>query len=113
MKYSYPLLSKVFENYNSKLHNVNDIFLVCCQHILEPQQEMFKKLIDFGFKTDRIIILGKAYSTNSEVLKELNDLGIRAMQPEFSGGSFDIEHRENCRNILELIPDDAKVVLVD
>lgn len=113
LEYSYPILEKVFQNYNQKPHKVEDIFLVGCQHFLEPQMKMIEYLIKFGFAPKNIIMLGKAYSTNDEILKELNEMGIQALQPEFSGNEFDKEHKENCQNVLKMIPAGVPVILLD
>jgi S-adenosylhomocysteine hydrolase len=113
MDYNYPLLRKVFNHYKGHNIDLTDIYLVCCQHILEEQKKMFELFIDFGFKPNKIIILGKVYSTNPGVLNEIRLLGINALQPEFSGVSFDEEHINNCGTILSLIPKDAGVVLLD
>ena len=89
------------------------MYLVCCQHLLEPQLKMFELLIDFGFNPNKIIVLGKAYSTNNDVLNEIGKIGIKVLQPKFSGNSFDVEHINNCKMLLELTPKDAQVILLD
>ena len=111
--YNYPLLNKVFETY-SAISDLSDTWLVSCQHLLEPQFEMFKRLINFGFKPANIILLGKAYSANMDVAVELRQLGIDVRTPEFLGKSFDIEHRENCLDLYKSFPTDiTKVVILD
>ncbi len=112
-KYLYPILEKVFLNYISLPHKVDDLFLVCCQHLLEPQSKMFERFIKFGFKPEKIFVLGKIYSTNKEIFFELNKLGIKVMQPDFQGGSFDKEHKKNCETLADLIPPNAQCVLLD
>ncbi len=113
MDYNYPLLQKVFGYFKNIPHDVNDYYLVCCQHLLEPQLKMFEYLVDFGFNPNKIIVLGKIYSTNTSILKELKDKGIKVFQPEFSGKAFDIEHKNNCNMILDLVPKDKKIVILD
>ncbi len=112
MDYSYPLLKKVFDHYH-KTSSISEYYLVCCQHLLEPQLEMFKCLISFGFDPEKIVVLGKAYSSNKEVIADLRKTGINVFQPEFSGISFDDEHRLNCSKILEVVPKDAAVIILD
>ncbi len=58
-------------------------------------------------------MLGKIYSTNKEVLKELQFKNINAIQPEFTGTSFDREHENNCKALLNLVPANAKCILLD
>jgi hypothetical protein len=113
MDYSYPLLRKVTGYYEKIPHNVKGVYLLCCQHLLEPQMHMFDELIRFGFSPEKILILGKAYSTNGEILFELNKMGIRAIQPAFSGTAFDEEHKNNCRTLMEMVPSNAGCVLLD
>lgn len=113
MEYSYPLLTKVATHYRTVPHDVKDLYLVCCQHLLEPQKQMFEELISFGFEPSKILLLGKIYSTNSEILKELLKLGIQAEQPEFSGEPFDKEHQRNCIELLRKVPVGAPCILLD
>lgn len=114
MEYDYPLLEKIFKLYPSNQIDLKDVYIVACQHLLEPQLEMFKQFIKFGFKPNNILILGKVYSTNKDIAQELRSLGIDVITPIFSGESFDVEHRENCIAILNSLPDGAeKVVILD
>lgn len=112
MEYTYPLLTKIIESLKPNI-DLSDYYLVCCQHILGPQKKMFESFIELGFDPQKIIILGKIYSTNTEVLKELEQRQVKIRQPEFSNGIFDIEHRNNCLNLLDTIPADAKCILLD
>jgi len=113
MDYNYPLLQRVFGYFKHIPHNVKGVYLVCCQHLLEPQLRMFEFLIDFGFEPDKIIVLGKAYSTNNEILKELKNKKVKVFQPEFSGESFDKEHKNNCDMILKQIPKETRIIILD
>lgn len=112
MEYSYPLLNKVFNTYSSGPRDVKKLHLVACQHLLEPQLEMFKKLIDFGFDPHNIFVLGKIYSANERIARELRLLGIDVKTPSFSGRSFDVEHRENCMAILNYLPSDMENIII-
>lgn len=113
MNYQYPRLKRVFDYYNNMPHAVGDYFLVGCQHLMEPQLKMFEYLTRFGFDPEKIIMLGKAYSTNVEVLAELQKKNIKAVQPKFSGISFDQEHKNNCEAILKEIPENARCIVLD
>lgn len=113
MNYSYPILEKVYEFYNKMPHDVNDVFLVCCQHIMEPQAKMFEYFIRFGFDPKKIILLGKAYSTSHEVLEEVKSKEIQVTQPNFSGEAFDKEHEKNCSALLNLVANTSKVIILD
>jgi len=111
-KYDYPLLNKVFNFFSKKTLDLNNTYLVCCQHLLEPQLEMFKKFIDFGFKPENIFLVGKAYSANNEIADELRLLGINIFNPKFTGQSFDIEHRKNCISLINSLPVDKENIIV-
>ncbi len=113
MSYQYPLLNKVFKHFKNHQKDISNVYLVCCQHILGPQLKMFELLIDFGFEPTKIILLGKAYSTNKNVVKEIEKIGVTVIQPKFLGSSFDEEHRNNCENLLKVIPEKAEVILLD
>lgn len=113
MNYNYPLLNKIFSYYKDKKHNVENTYLVCCQHLLEPQLKMFELLIDFGFKPEKIIVLGKIYSSNTGVISEFKSKGIIVFQPTFSGISFDDEHSKNCKMVSDTLPNNAKIIILD
>ncbi len=113
MDYQYPRLKRVFDHYNRLPHDIEGCFLVGCQHLMEPQLKMFEYLIQFGFDPEKIIVLGKAYSTNAEVLNELQSKNVKAAQPKFSGISFDQEHKNNCEAILKAIPENARCIVLD
>lgn len=112
MAYSYPLLEKVFNHYG-KNSTASEFYLVCCQHLLEPQLKMFERLLSFGFDPAKMIVLGKAYSSNKEVVVSLGEKGIKVFQPQFSGISFDEEHKNNCKNLLDLLPDGVTCIVLD
>ena len=82
-------------------------------HLLAPQAEMYKKFIEFGFSPQNITALGKIYSSNTEIIEELRNIGINVLQPEFSGKAFDTEHAENCRRIAVAIDGDFKNIILD
>ena len=113
MDYSYPLLRKIFNHYKQEGKDLSDFHLYSCQHLLAPQYEMYKMFIEFGLKPSNIFALGKAYSSNIEVIKELKDLGINVSQPKFTSISFDIEHANNCRGVIKNISADDKNIILD
>jgi len=114
MDYSYPLLHKIFDYYKKAKLDLSDFHIYSCQHLLVPQYEMYKMFIDFGFKPEHIFVLGKAYSSNKEVIDDLKKIGIKVFQPEFSGISFDLEHVNNCKNLaLNISNNDTNIILDD
>jgi S-adenosylhomocysteine hydrolase len=113
MEYDYPLLKKVFEHYYRKGVNLSNTKLYSCMHLLAPQSEMYKRFIEFGFSPQNITVLGKIYSSNKEVIKELRELGINTLQPEFSGIAFDVEHAKNCKQVANEIDDEMNNIILD
>ena len=71
--HTYPLLLRVSELYSEA--GLSDVLLLACQHLLEPQQKMFEHLLKLGLRPENCVIVGKNYSTNSEVLKSLRGHG--------------------------------------
>ena len=113
MEYSYPLLRKVFNYYHDKQVDISGLKLFSCQHLLAPQYEMYKLLVEFGFDPKNITALGKVYSSNKGIIADLQSLGIKVIQPEFDGLSFDEEHRLSCIKIIKEISDKDKNIILD
>lgn len=113
MDYPYPLLRKVFNYYHDKQVDISDLKLFSCQHLLSPQYEMYKLFIEFGFDPKNIIALGKVYSSNKEVVADLQSLGIKVVQPELSATSFDEQHSLNCKKVVEEISTGGKNIILD
>lgn len=113
MDYDYPLLKKVFEHYYRDGIDVSRAKLYSCMHMLAPQKEMYEYFLKFGFNPENIVALGKAYSSNKEIVEELAKRGIAVVQPEFSERPFDLVHAENCRNIANQIASDSMNIVLD
>lgn len=71
--YNYPILQRVSELYEEV--GLGDVLLLACQHLLEPQRQMFEHLFKMGLRPENCIIVGKNYSTSAEVLSELERTG--------------------------------------
>jgi hypothetical protein len=64
---------------------------------------MFQSFIKLGLLPENIFVLGKAYSSNGEIINEIKELGITVIQPEFNPSvSFDAQHKENCEQLWHL-----------
>lgn len=113
MNYSYPLLNKILNHYKRDGLDLSNFHIYSCQHLLAPQYEMYKMFIDFGFKPENIVALGKAYSSNIDVVQDLKTLGINVFQPKFNGDSFDTEHENNCLQIVKNISNEDKNIILD
>lgn len=118
--YNYPRLNKLSRFFVNKLQgkDFSKTIIITCQHILSPQKEMFSQLIKIGFLPQNIYVLGKAYSTNREVLKEIKNMGIFITQPKLQKDiSFDNQHKENCSNLIKKTKPERKnienIVLLD
>src|SRR4051794_1700295 len=53
---------------------------VCVQHLLETTGSLFESLIALGARPERIVVLGKLYSTNIAVAERLRQLGIQVLE---------------------------------
>ncbi len=117
--YNYPLLELV-KNYftNSTKGDIQNVYILACQHILLPQFKMFKMISDFGVPKSNIFILGKIYSTSNDVLTEMIDEGFNCIQPKFNRSkTFDESHSTNCKNLLSTslkkMSHPSKIIILD
>jgi hypothetical protein len=119
LSYPYELLQRIVDLFPvADKAGLNRTYIFACQHILEPQQRMFKYLVDIGIPKENIFILGKAYSTNEQVLKEIQDFGLNASQPDFDSRiSFDEQHKVHCSNMFDkfqkTVVGRARVIVLD
>jgi len=113
MNYEYPLLNKVFKHYKDDKIDLSNFCIYSCQHLLAPQYEMYKMFIKFGLNPKNIFALGKIYSSNTEIINDLREIGIQVIQPEFYGGSFDSEHKVNCEKLASEVSDNNINIILD
>lgn len=117
--YDYPLLNKITDLFKDQSKEaLRKVYICGCQHILEPQGKMFELLSDFGIPKDNIYILGKIYSTSTEIFNELKIDGFNVEQPLFDlKNSFDAQHVANCLNLYSLfiknVPEGSQIVVID
>ena len=100
--HTYPLLERVSELYEEV--ELGNVLILACQHLLDPQKQMFKHLIELGLKPKKCVIVGKNYSTNVEVMQELQDMGcvVAPFSHEFNPlQSFDIWFEEKLNAFIE------------
>lgn len=117
-QYNYPLLEKISELYKPDKTNFEDVYILACQHLLEPQAKMFELISNFGISKENIYIFGKIYSTSNEVFNELLQNNFKVSKPAFNSEiSFDSEHRENCENefsmFLSSVKQPSKIIILD
>ncbi|MBC7982035.1 hypothetical protein H7X65_03080 [Candidatus Parcubacteria bacterium] len=116
--YPYPLLNKISELYESKKGSFDQVYLLACQHLLLPLAKMFGLIHEFGIPKENIFILGKIYSTSSEIVDELQGKNFNIAEPIFDPTiSFDDQHAKNCtnelHNFLHSISSPAKIIILD
>ncbi len=118
-EYTYPILEKIFLHYSSKKDgSLENVYLLACQHILEPQKKIFELISEYGIPKKNIFILGKAYSTNIDVLYEIRQEGFHVASFLFKPEEpFDKQHKENCElsfnEFIEFVPQGARVIILD
>ena len=119
MSYSYPILKKITKLLtNYKGQDLKNIKIFFCQHLLEPQVKMFNLLVEFGILKENIYILGKIYSANLDIVKELQSDNFNIILPNFNfKKDFDIQHKKNCLNMYSKytknLPKDIKIIIID
>ena len=108
--YKYPLLQKITKAFSGvSKGSLQNTYIWSCQHILEPQEKMYELIAEFGIPTENVHILGKVYSTNVEVLGELQKAEFKAIQPEFDlTRTFDEQHIENCSSLFKSFLETSK-----
>lgn len=117
--YNYPLLELVKEHsHKVSKADMENVYILACQHILSPQLRMFKMISDFGVPKSNIFILGKIYSTSNDVLTEMIDEGFNCIQPKFNRSkTFDESHSTNCKNLLSTslkkMSHPSKIIILD
>jgi S-adenosylhomocysteine hydrolase len=83
-----PVLEELHRRCPSQSNSVlAQTVFVCVQHILSTTGSLFQSLIKLGAEPSNIFILGKCYSTNSDVLQEILELGINV-----SGGAIPLKY---------------------
>lgn len=113
------LITKTFNLFfKNEKTDLTRTYIFACQHILRPREAMFSLLVEFGIPQENIFILGKAYSTNDKLLKELVKNGFNVDQPPFdTNKSFDEQHSENCKWLFDLciekVPSKSRVIVLD
>ncbi|MBS3172299.1 hypothetical protein J4438_01810 [Candidatus Woesearchaeota archaeon] len=103
-KKSLPLLDFVSSNYKDV--KLDKVLLIASQHILESQRLMFEYFIEKGLKPKNIFLIGKCYSTNRDVIKRFQKMGIYVSPKSESFDqnlSFDEQFEGYTRELLDYI----------
>lgn len=101
---------------------LNNVLLIGCQHILATTHLMLRSLYDCGLDPKNIFLLGKCYSTNRSVLREMLQDGIHVSPLSFSFEShlaFDEQFSDIVAQFLEHMLSDLdlskfdKIIILD
>ena len=96
--------------------------LITCQHILESNGILLDYLLELGLEPKNTFLLGKCYSTNNEVAKELTDKGIyvHPASMEFDSHiAFDDHHAQAARDLFGYVKNEVdiesfeKIIIID
>lgn len=91
-----PLLNFTAELYKDV--SLENVYLICAQHIVSTTYALFHVLLQLGLKPSQISVIGKCYSTDPQAYNEIKNLNIDVCSAslEFdSHRSFDEQYREN------------------
>ena len=75
-----PLLDRIASQTSYWPVSLGGIVLVCVQHLLETTGSLIQTLLSMGLKPANVYILGKSYSSNSEVESRLRRLGVNVVE---------------------------------
>ncbi|HEY1074664.1 MAG TPA: hypothetical protein VGE59_03130 [Patescibacteria group bacterium] len=74
--WQYPLLHRLTELYGEG-KPMSNVLLIACQHLLGTQYEMVTSLYRLGLKPSNCILIGKNYSANREIVRQLHQDGCK------------------------------------
>lgn len=67
--------------------NLSNVALISCQHLLQSNSITLEYLFKLGLKPSNVFLLGKTYSSNTEVANHLKSLGVFVHDDSFSFNS--------------------------
>ncbi len=67
------MLQRVKELYEGT--RLDGVLLLSCQHLLADSKQMYQHLLSLGLKPENCVVVGKNYSTCTEIMQELVALG--------------------------------------
>lgn len=97
-----PLLNFTASLY-SKI-NLQDVCLICAQHLVSTSYSLFHLLLQLGLKPFNLSAIGKCYSSDPEAISEMQKLGIDVCPSSLtfnSYDSFDRQYRSNIKRFVE------------
>ncbi len=116
-----PVLRDVLEASGECIpQTLRDVGLVCCQHLLSTTGSLIESLCDCGLDPSRVFLLGKVYSSNSEVVQKLQTMGCTVISGSHAPayGTHSQSLRGDARQLWKMAAERlggaiSKVVIVD
>lgn len=116
-----PLLNALCTRFqNQPLPDLQRTYVVACQHLLQPQIEMFRCFTKLGLPASHVWVLPKVYSANQSVADEIIHMGCFLETNAFAfplGQNFDVFHALQCEKMVDKslreIPAGSKVLILD
>ncbi|MBT7902282.1 hypothetical protein HN587_00325 [Candidatus Woesearchaeota archaeon] len=99
--------------------SLEDVIIVGCQHFLEGQYLLFSQLFSCGLLPENTYLIGKSYSFNNSVQRDLSALGVSVYSYEFNSHlSFDDQFSKHILQFIQLVKNkanlkDKHVVVID
>jgi S-adenosylhomocysteine hydrolase len=86
---------------------LQDVGMVCVQHLLETTGSLFEKMVLLGLNPMNVFVLGKVYSTSRDVENRLRDLGINVFSssPPALWGGYEIQMQREIQQMWQIASD--------
>ncbi|MDN3507097.1 MAG: hypothetical protein P0S96_07705 [Simkaniaceae bacterium] len=84
--------------------NLENVYIICAQHLVSTTYSLFNTLIQLGLKPSNLAAIGKCYSTDPEAFNEMDRLGIDVCASSLSfdsHASFDQQYRSNIKKFIQ------------
>lgn len=83
--------------------DLSKIYIICAQHLASTTYSLFHLLIQLGLKPENLSVIGKCYSTDPQVFRQMKALGIDVCESSHafnSHTSFDKQYRANIKKFV-------------
>lgn len=99
---------------------LQDVSLVCVQHLLESNGSLIETLIRLGLPPERIYVLGKIYSNSEHVITKLRHMNVRIQESSYpkDAGGFVNSFQKDIATMWglvyqEILPSTKSIVILD
>jgi S-adenosylhomocysteine hydrolase len=119
---SLPVLEELSRHCPDRIESIlAQTVFICVQHILSTTGSLFQSLIELGARPSNIFVLGKCYSTNSDVLDKMERLGIHVSggKNPLRYGAFSLTIEEEIRELWSVVHErkqdspSKKIIVID